>query len=427
MRAAMQQKYANIDWLTGERGLTLAALFDPAAARVKVAGSDEAARAVFDRLIRRIGDGHVDIDWPQPTHVGEQDHAPADACTTIGFDARRRSPGIAPHLAGYRPIAGSSSFPAGMVTVDGKPVGVIRIGGFETQGAPALCRAAIAALHIPVEKPCDGSCQDSILTWTYDRMTQDLADRAAQFRVADATALVVDISDNGGGSEWAEAAARMLAAKPISSERIGFVRGQHWAKHWDILATQLRAAAAKASPVDQAKLVTWAKQAEAARAQAEAGNHIGGAGFATGLVGEAKSGSLPHDGWGPAVFSPAQFSYRDGAWRGPLVVIVDDETWSAAEEFAAVLQDNRVAVLIGSRSGGAGCGHTDGGTPTILAHSGATLELPDCIRFRADGSNEVRGVIPDLLVGLRDSDGDDFKAGLIDAVLPEAVRRAQKQ
>jgi C-terminal processing protease CtpA/Prc len=39
--------------------------------------------------------------------------------------------------------------------------------------------------------------------------------------------------------------------------------------------------------------------------------------------------------WGVLVFSPAQFPYHDGVWDGPLIVLVDQETWSAAEEFAA--------------------------------------------------------------------------------------------
>ena len=89
-----------------------------------------------------------------------------------------------------------------------------------------------------------------------------------------------------------------------------------------------------------------------------------------------------------------------------------------------MLQDNRAAVILGARTGGAGCGHTYGGTPTVLANSKAVLELPDCIRFRRDGSNEVRGVIPDDVVGLRAEDGKALKAELIGAALPDAVRRA---
>ena len=119
-----------------------------------------------------------------------------------------------------------------------------------------------------------------------------------------------------------------------------------------------------------------------------------------------------------------QFPYEAGVWRGPLVVLIDGGTGSAAEEFAAALQDNHAAVLMGAPTVGAGCGHTNGGTPTILKNSGGVLELPDCARFRSDGSNEVMGVQPDVLVGLRREDGGHRRALLVTAKLPEVLERA---
>jgi C-terminal processing protease CtpA/Prc len=127
--------------------------------------------------------------------------------------------------------------------------------------------------------------------------------------------------------------------------------------------------------------------------------------------------------WAPDVFSPTEFPYEEGVWRGPLVVLVDRNVGSAATEFAAVLQDNRAAIIIGEPTGG-GCGHTDGGTPTILSNSKAKVSVPDCARLRADGSNEVMGVQPDVLVGFGAVDGQHLRASRIFARLPEAVRRA---
>jgi len=82
-------------------------------------------------------------------------------------------------------------------------------------------------------------------------------------------------------------------------------------------------------------------------------------------------------------------------------------------------------VVLGARTGGAGCGHTNGGTPTTLKNSGAILELPDCVRFRADGSSEVRGMLPDEVVAIRADDGAGFRARLIAEKLPAAIARAQ--
>ena len=58
-------------------------------------------------------------------------------------------------------------------------------------------------------------------------MTEDFATQITHLKLSGADALVVDIASNGGGSEWAETAARMVTSLRISSARLGFVRGPH--------------------------------------------------------------------------------------------------------------------------------------------------------------------------------------------------------
>lgn len=93
-----------------------------------------------------------------------------------------------------------------------------------------------------------------------------------------------------------------------------------------------------------------------------------------------------------------RYSYPEATGRLPLYVMVDKDTWSAAEYFAALLQDNHAATVIGELTGGAGCGYTNGGIPTQLRNSKAEVQIPDCVRLRADGSDEVDGVTPDVLI-----------------------------
>jgi C-terminal processing protease CtpA/Prc len=108
-------------------------------------------------------------------------------------------------------------------------------------------------------------------------------------------------------------------------------------------------------------------------------------------------------------------------WRGRLIVVVDGGSASAAENFAAELQDNHAAVIVGAPTMGAGCGHTDEHAPITLTHTGATLELPDCVRIRSNGLNLSFGVQPDVLVGLRTSDPPKRRAALLDQKLDQAL------
>jgi len=435
---AFATKYANVDWLEHDRGLPLVTLFETASVQVRSARSDEEAKAIINRLIERVGDGHVSIDWPRIAGPGQNSAAAPvrqyDICQKLGFDENRNAPGIVASLPGYRAVGRRDAFPAGIVRVGAASLGVIRIGGFEPQGSPSICRVSLQALHRSVDQPCDQQCEDAVLTQSYIELTKALEEQVSALRASGAKTLLVDITDNGGGSEWAEAVARILSPRPLTSERRGFVRGPHWAAQWKSLAVALRNAAASADTRDRTRLLSWAADAEKARIDAEQRcperqvcDIVGRAGYATGLVGKARAGEFAGKPWADLVFSIAKFPYHDSVWSGPLAVLVDDQTWSAAEEFAAILQDNGAAAIMGTRTGGAGCGHTNGGTPTILKHSGATLELPDCVRFRADGMSEVAGVIPDVLTGMKASDGRAFKVKLIQARLLEAINLARKK
>ena len=123
------------------------------------------------------------------------------------------------------------------------------------------------------------------------------------------------------------------------------------------------------------------------------------------------------------LYDASRYAYHEGANKLPLVVLVDGGTASAAEDFAETLQDQHAAIIAGSPTMGAGCGFTNGGIPTVLPRSGARVKLPDCARFRADGSNAVAGVAPDLVLPLLDRDSPWQRAAKITAGLDAAWRR----
>ena len=83
-----------------------------------------------------------------------------------------------------------------------------------------------------------------------------------------------------------------------------------------------------------------------------------------------------------------------GTWTGPLYVLTNNHTYSAAEMFAAVLENNHAATTIGAPTGGDGCGFMNTPEPLVLPHSHLRFRLPNCVRIRADGTDEVAGVRP---------------------------------
>jgi hypothetical protein len=438
VKEAFATKYANLEWAVFEREADLQTLLADTQARIEHATSEAEARAAFDRLARRLGDGHVVFDWPHGGVSGASS-ASHDQCSALGYDALMRARPLAANALGYQALATSQSgeFPAGMIIVQGQRVGVLQIGVFTAQGFPALCEAALQELSIPADLPCDDACSDRIESWGSGRLTLDLAAEVRALKAAGADSLLVDIAGNGGGSEWAEAVARMLTPLRLRSEDVGFVRGEHWAKAFAADAAALRHFAVNESGRNRAWLLKLADEAEARRRVAltacdsaplwrsehPACDWLGKGSFGSGLLAQADPSQLRGRPWAALLFSPLEFPYEEGVWRGPLIVLVDRNTGSAASEFAAVLQDNRAAIVMGEPAGG-GCGHTNGGTPTKLRNSGATLEVPDCARFRSDGSNEVMGIQPDVAVSFAAADGPHRRGARFLAQLPQAVGRA---
>jgi len=94
--------------------------------------------------------------------------------------------------------------------------------------------------------------------------------------------------------------------------------------------------------------------------------------------------------------------------------------------FADVLQNNGAAKTMGTRTGGAGCGFMNDPEPVVLPHSELRFRVPNCACMRADGTDEVAGVKPDIPV--LPTEGESAKARakrIFDQVAGDVARSAR--
>jgi hypothetical protein len=439
IRGAIDNAYPNRDWLTGEREVSLDRWFDRTADAIRASRSDADARRALEKLVERFNDGHVVLSWPEmvaaETTAGPDQSPPVQApsiaafCAARGYDARQVTAGTAAAILGYRAIDGGGPFQAGLIPAEGKTIGVVRIGVFSPQGYPTTCEQAVTSLRVTFQNPCDAGCDDRLMAEANAIVTRGLMTTVERLRTAGAEVLMIDLTRNGGGTEWAEAAARIVSPVSLRSAPVAVMRGDRWVRRWHELSIKLRKEAQGSPLADRTVLLDYSSRAETVANSLKpcagpACSRLAQAGYASGLLASLPSGRLDGKKWGVDVFNPAQFPYLDSVWKGPLIVLVDNETWSAAEQFAALLQDNSAAVVMGTRTGGAGCGHLDGNEPITLTNSGAKLELPNCVRLRENGANEVSGVVPDILTGVRWNDGPSFAGHLTLSRLPDAIAKA---
>jgi hypothetical protein len=113
------------------------------------------------------------------------------------------------------------------------------------------------------------------------------------------------------------------------------------------------------------------------------------------------------------LYWPAVASDDIGSWKGPVYVAVDERTGSAAEAAAAIIQDSHIGKIIGTKTLGCGCGFMGGDSSTTLPKSKLKIRVPNCMRLRADGTDEVDGLHPDITVDVFEGESEVQRAARV--------------
>ena len=448
LKREMSDHYANLEWAVEHRGLDLKQLSERTETRLREAGSDTEARAAIESFLGEFGDGHLEIVWARnggDTPARQADSRPAKLpalCERLGYRSQEVRPRLVfSRLNNFREVKTEDSvyFPVGVLSLPGGGnVGVIRIHLFSEYTFPDLCEKAASEAGLTGESPCDDECEDRVERAAANLLTAAFARQITTLKRSKIRALVIDITGNGGGTNWVEPAARTLTAKPLRSPRQAFIRHEHWTRQLRARLAAVEADARQASPPHRDVLMRAAEtlrravretQHPCARESMWENRKPGCSLVATApplypqsVLAYAKPGSLPDTPASRYIFYPRRYAYGEGLYAGRLWVLVDRGTASSAEYFTAMLRDNRAATVIGEPTVGAGCGYTNRGIPTALKHSGARVKIPDCVRVRADGSNEVAGITPDVLIPWRRNDSQYQRVKRVFDVLSQTLR-----
>jgi hypothetical protein len=439
---------ANFDWVVAKRGLDLVAL--DTTTRREIASSYTSIGAAWTAraFVKNFADGHTRarirpaIWWrgftgsdsasdgsgtlraegTSPTLLRSM--SANAACAAAGLDADARPDGWDlpfPEVAGAELLA-DEEFPAVLLTLaDGRKIGILRIANFGHERFGATCVRAWEAFGPQLTEPCTGECRWAFVAAVMRQGAMRAAGVANELARRGAAVVVVDITGNGGGSEYADALARALSAKPLHLASGGIIRHR---LHAEILADEREALVvdtARATPAQRVLLgraiaLTDSLLGEMTRdcqrqvvwsgGTPDCSNTVVVPRVASYLPSEALEGLT--SGW--VIWGPSWVGVEEGIYRGPLLVLQDHRSASASEEFAARLRDNEAARLVGARSFGAGCGYISGGTRLELEALGLLVRAPDCQRLRRDGSNETEGLPADVEAGWEAEDTPALRA-----------------
>lgn len=448
---------ANLAWLgSPEGGVDLPALDRRTTRALAHAESDEDARQALADFTAGLHDGHFAQiaklePWPaampkpeEPAKYPLDPKDPAGGCAALGYVSTARVNFSQPFesLPGFR-LEGdglSSVFRAGVLD-DGRGgrLGVVRIQNFRVTPFPATCPRAWAAL-VAAGKPIEA---DALADAAREAWYGALAAQLKRFRAEGARAVIVDVGANSGGDDSGDYAARLFTDRPLKSARLVMTASSAAANYFDEEIEELgkgvtlakteagrqalrdgiaefQARKAKIASIHCDLSWVWKQRRPWSPA---ACNQTIDAGTSSGLADSLPEAVMDDAEAAKPLFGAAEFRRYWGAWTGPVYVLTSATSYSSAEMFAARMQDNGIARLIGAKTGGDGCGFMTEAEPVALPHSRQRYRIPNCIRLRKDGSDEVAGVKPDLPIVPYEGESDRARAQRIVATITADLAR----
>jgi len=431
LKQSMEMRYSNLAWFASpEGGVDLPALDRRTLAALKSAASTEDARSALLDFVRSFHDGHFSqlsaLAPPLAAKSARPDNPvysrqdAAGGCAALGYALEGTTAFSVPFesLAGFHLLSDglTQPFRAGILKYGDNParLAIVRIHEFENTH-PALCVEAWGQDDVwdPQGKFVRGALRRAV----EQRWYEALAGLLRKFKADGVAAVLVDIGNNSGGDDSGDIAARLFTANRLHSSPLWMSQNETVsAPYFDEQLTALRRAVEidpAAKEIVEQSLSTFAAQKEKLAQtvcpmdwvwrerrpwNAQPCRRLTVAGSAGGPLADLAPGAVADPRVARTLHWPTLIAPLWGAWTGPVYVLTDQRTYSAAEMFAAVLQNNRAAKIVGEKTGGDGCGFMNNPEPLVLPNSRLRFRIPNCVRIKADGTDEVAGVIPDIPV-----------------------------
>jgi hypothetical protein len=459
LKRALEARYSNLAWLASpESGVDLPAIDRRTLADLSRATTDDDVRRSLLAFIAAFHDGHLSqlpVLAPSTTLAGAEPRRPAytrndpaGGCAAQGYALPDRVAFSLPFesLAGFQLLTdgAAQAFRSGVLAVDSATrVGIVRIPSFHTNAYPSLCVAAWTGDSWNADGTLrPGALGPAVETLWYETLAATLRSLAQR----GATIVMVDVGNNSGGDDSGDMSARLFTAMPLHSAPLWMSQNDTASTaYFDEELGELRRALALSKDMATTSLIertiaTWTTQRARLREPAcslhwvwqeqrawktnecrrlvEAGSAGGPLSYLDHPIDDAGVAGLLH--W------PARFARLQGAWTGPLYVLTNGRTYSSAEMFAAVLQNNRAAKIVGTPTGGDGCGFMNDPPPVVLPHTGLRFRVPNCVRIRSDGSDEVAGVTPDIAMPATEGESNRQRAQRVVDTVARATAMAPR-
>lgn len=426
IKKSMVEGYANLDWIKKDNKIDIIALDDKIKRDLEKATTVSEAKNIFDNFLSIFKDGHLELLESNSSSIGIATKInfktdSKELCSFIGNENILTYKFSLPfdNIENFKIISAiNDPFPIALFKLEnGKQYGVLRIAVFSPDFYIRNCEESWQTYQKNFVGDCEDSCLENFSVILANNLLEKLNQQLKVLQKYKIESLIIDIGNNGGGTNWTEAIARTIASKQLIASKFSLVKNPKSVeifeadlkeiirdlKRDDLNKTEIKyLTIAKKNLellINQVKVncensTFWTINENTKKCSTLSETPL----FASGIFAYLNPKKIQNLNSKSILFSPSQYNYKESVLNNNLIVLIDENTASAAEYFAALLKDNKAAVILGSKTYGAGGGFVDGGVEYILPNTHFILKIPNCTRFRADGSNEVRGVEPDVIV-----------------------------
>ncbi|PZR06614.1 MAG: hypothetical protein DI536_30110 [Archangium gephyra] len=427
LKAALEANYSHLAWFgSPQGGVDLPALDRRTEQALRGARTDVEATAAFDAFIAAFHDGHLVrrptspppvSPLPEPAKPSSYPDANT-ACAALGYVPSTRVNFSLPFesLPSFTLMTDglSEAFRSGVVRSGDRSIGIVRIPRFRAGEFPGICTRAFEGATSR-----DGGVRPEDISNRVDPVWLDtLAQRLRAFRKEGVSMVLVDLGGNGGGNDLGDWATRAFTSQPLTSAPLQVTAGDAGLPYLQKEVSELSAALAVDGGVNERARAMLEEQRAGFEARVSAAGspcsmgwvwkerrpwgtssctRLVDAGFFSGPLGSLDAGVVDARSASTLFWATIAEPVR-GVWSGEVFVLIDGQTASSAEAFTTLLSDHGIARTIGVHTLGAGCGFMNDVAPVVLPNSRLTFSMPNCVRLRKDGSDDVAGVAPDLPV-----------------------------
>jgi hypothetical protein len=434
LKRYLLEGYSNLDWIKKDSAVDILSLDKSTKEQLTSAKSKIEVKAILDKFLLAFQDGHLELLECNSSASSDEvkinaNTTSAELCSRIGNEYVATNKFSLPfdQYEKFQLISSTEDpFPLGIIQMDnGKTYAVLRISVFVPEFYQRNCEAVWELYRTSIIAECYNECIDEFSLALANNLLDKLDKQLQKLENYKFEALIVDVGDNGGGSEWAEAIARTLSPKPLYAPNFMLVKQSRSVEIFkkrlaevqnDLLRHDLSNKEKEILLSAKERLEALIREAQTIcdnsnfwRSNSNIHNckiTTSSPFYASGVFSYMNINDIQNLKSKSILFSSSQYTYNESSYKGNIIVLVDRNTASAAEYFTALLKDNGVAMILGEKSYGAGGGFVDGGVDYVLPNTKFTLKMPNCTRLRKDGSNEFYGIESDFHVWDEDDDVD---------------------